>query len=100
MNRVKFLNKFYLYTGIAKQMDPSKGFDITKSECVEALTCDRRWPVCLFDFTIKNRVPEYFAFRVDQSAYTIIENHFSLQETSIEEGKDSSYKSDMFDYFS
>jgi hypothetical protein len=77
MNRIKFLNKFYMYTGIAKQMDNNKTFDITKTECIEALNCDQSWPVCLFDFTYKNRVPEYFAFRVDSSSYKIIDNYFN-----------------------
>ena len=76
MNRVKFLNKFYLYTGISKQIDHSKTFDITKSECIEALRCDQSWPVCLFDFTCKNRVPEFFCYRVEPSSYKIIDDYF------------------------
>jgi hypothetical protein len=54
----------------------SKGFDITKAESIEALRCDKNWPVCLFDFTYKNKVPEYFVFRVDSSKYQIMNNHF------------------------
>ncbi len=88
MNRVKFLNKFYLYSGFAKQMDQLRTFDITKSECIESLTCDRKWPVCLFDFPYKNRVPEYFAYRVDQSSYFINENYFSSDR---DEGENLNY---------
>lgn len=53
-----------------------KGFDISKSEHLEALRCDKKWPVCLFDFTYKNKVPEYFAFRVDSTSYQINKDYF------------------------
>ncbi len=64
-------------------MDKTKTFDINKSECVEALTCHKSWPVCLFDYTYKNKVPEYFAIRVKSSSYTVIENYFYAEETSL-----------------
>ncbi len=75
INRVKFLNKFYLYSGIAKSTEREKQFDINKNECVDELRCNPRWPVCLFDYTYKNKVPEYFIFRVDPSTYTIIDDY-------------------------
>lgn len=53
-----------------------RGFDITKTEHIEALKCNHKWPVCLFDFTYKNKVPEYFSFRVETSRYEIIQDHF------------------------
>jgi len=74
MNRIKFLNKFYLYTGFSKQMDNMKGFDVTKKECIDALKCDHSWSVCLLDFTYKNKVPEYFVFRT--ASYTLINDYF------------------------
>lgn len=74
INRIKFLNKFYLYSGFSKNMDNAKGFDITKNECIDALTCDHKWQVCLFDFSYKNRVPEFFVFRT--SNFLIIDDYF------------------------
>ncbi|CDW74131.1 gtpase-activating protein [Stylonychia lemnae] len=80
INRVKFLNKFYLFTGIAKTLQSKQtGFDILKTECVESLTCKEKWPVCLFDFTYKNKVPEFFVFRVHSSKVVICEDHFSVE---------------------
>jgi hypothetical protein len=77
INRVKFLNKFYLYSGLAKQKsDKDKTFDITKAEAVEALTCDHKWPVCLFDFTYKNKVPEFFVFKTERSTYKLDFGYF------------------------
>lgn len=32
--------------------------------------------MCLFDFTYKNKVPDYFVFRVDSTSYSLIDNHF------------------------
>ena len=55
-------------------MDNAKGFDITKTECIDALTCDDKWQVCLFDFTYKNKVPEYFVFRT--SKLVMIDDYF------------------------
>lgn len=75
---MKFLSKFYLYSGLAKQkIDLDKTFDITKAEAVEALKCDKNWPVCLFDFTYKNKVPEFFVFKAERSTYNIFDNHFN-----------------------
>jgi hypothetical protein len=65
INRNKFLNKFYLYMGFAKKTSAEtrkKGLDSSKCETFERLTCDHKWPVCLFDFTYKNKIPDYFIY--------------------------------------
>jgi hypothetical protein len=68
-----------LFTGIAKTLHSKDNtFDILKQECVEALTCKEKWPVCLFDFSYKNKVPEFFVFRVHSSRVVICEDHFSM----------------------
>lgn len=43
---------------------------------MKKLTCDHKWQVCLLDFTYKNKVPEYFVFRVATTNYNIIDNYF------------------------
>jgi hypothetical protein len=48
---------------------------MNKFETFEALTCDRNWPVCLFDFTYKNKIPEYFIYCVDSSSYRIQDDY-------------------------
>ena len=39
-----------------------KGLDLSKNEPFEKLSCNHKWPVCLFDFTYKNKIPEYFIY--------------------------------------
>jgi hypothetical protein len=51
---VYFLKKFLLYDAL----DNSQNNE-TKSWC-----CNQDWPVCLFDFTIKSRCPNFFIFKV------------------------------------
>lgn len=73
-----------------------KGFDINKSEHLDALVCNQRWPVCLFDFTYKNRVPDYFAFRVHSSAYNIIPDYFNKNGKSLTDSEHLMIKSEVF----
>ena len=56
-------------------MEKSKMFDINRAECVDELRCDPNWPVCLFDYTYKNKVPEFFLFRADPSTFSIIDDY-------------------------
>ena len=43
---------------------------------MDLLKCDKKWPICLLDFTYKNKVPEFFVFRVDSKNYHIIADYF------------------------
>ncbi len=52
MKRLKFLNKFQMMTA----NDPQK------------------WPMCIFDYTYKHTVPQFFVYR--QESINIIENYF------------------------
>lgn len=49
---------------------------MTKPESLELLCCDKRWPVCLFDFSYKNKIPEFFIFRVSQKTVRVFDNYF------------------------
>lgn len=53
-------------------------FDINQTSCIKVLNCNHNWQVCLLDFTYKNRVPEYFVFRVKSSSYAIIDDYFNV----------------------
>jgi ribosomal protein S21 len=80
LNRAKFLNKFYLYTGIVKNHLNKKETETTQGmEYIELLTCDKRWQVCMLDFTYKNQVPEFFVFRTDPSTRVVINNYFCCE---------------------
>ena len=54
------------------------------------LTCDKKWPVCLFDFTYKNKVPEFFAFRVTPNSYSVRDDYF-YPEMSYDSNVSSEY---------
>eukprot|EP00349_Pseudokeronopsis_sp_Brazil_P010069 CAMPEP_0202978470 /NCGR_PEP_ID=MMETSP1396-20130829/84876_1 /ASSEMBLY_ACC=CAM_ASM_000872 /TAXON_ID= /ORGANISM="Pseudokeronopsis sp., Strain Brazil" /LENGTH=107 /DNA_ID=CAMNT_0049717437 /DNA_START=871 /DNA_END=1194 /DNA_ORIENTATION=- len=65
INRNKFLNKFYLYGGFSKKLASSlrgtkSGFG--DKEILETMVCSKTWPVCLLDFSYKNKLPECFVF--------------------------------------
>jgi hypothetical protein len=76
ITRTQFLNKFYLYCGFARTAEYRKEYECGKQDIHEILKCDKQWPVCLFDFTYKNKVPDYFVYRVEKSSYHIRENYF------------------------
>jgi hypothetical protein len=56
---------------------------LTNRELIELLGCDKSWPVCLFDFTYKNKIPEFFVFRTDSRSIEIKENYFYNEYTSL-----------------
>lgn len=76
ITRTKFLNKFYLYCGVARSSDWKKEAESLNVDVLELLKCDKKWPVCLFDFTYKNKVPEFFVFRVAENNYHVTNNYF------------------------
>lgn len=72
LQRLRFLNKFIMMTSQNKltsivnqsTQDPQAFFH-----------CDpERWPICLFDFTYKNVLPQYFLY--GPSDFTLYEGHF------------------------
>jgi hypothetical protein len=75
INRVRFLNKFYLFSGLSKMSGNAKTFDINKSEAIDILDCKSDWQVCLLNFTYKNKVPEYFIFQAHASSYHIDDDY-------------------------
>mmetsp|Transcript_16302 Transcript_16302/g.15664 ORF Transcript_16302/g.15664 Transcript_16302/m.15664 type:complete len:84 (+) Transcript_16302:193-444(+) len=67
--RLKFLNKFYLYseisTAFGNGVDKEKAKDIQfkpldkyENEVINIFKCNPKdWPICLYDFTYKQKVP-------------------------------------------
>ena len=42
--------------------------------------CDPSWPICVFDFTHRNRNPKFLTLRVEQPLTSLIkDNYFSKQ---------------------
>jgi len=67
---------------------------------MKIFNCDVQWPLCLFDFTYKNRIPQFLCFRASNDPPVIIEDYFycksgnSSQSSSPERLKQSNvYKS-------
>ena len=46
---------------------------------MQAFNCNSEWPVCLFDFTYKNRIPQYLCFRASAHPPIIIEDYFRAE---------------------
>lgn len=49
---------------------------------MQIFECDTKWPICLFDFTMKNKCPNYFRFRLGNllDSY-IIHDYFNHSQT-------------------
>lgn len=46
-------------------------------DLMHVFNCNTDWPICLFDFTIKQKCPNYFAFKVQMPLNTFRrENYF------------------------
>ena len=46
---------------------------------LQSFRCDPKWPVCLFDFTFKNKTPEFLCYKTGPDSFDqlIVANHFS-----------------------
>ena len=66
--KLKFLNKFYLYSSLSKHAEQvqnfknkeifTKSLDKYENEVMQIFHCDAEsWPICLYDFTYKNKIP-------------------------------------------
>ena len=53
-------------------------------EVMKIFNCDHQnWPICLFDFTYKSKIPQYFCYKASKYPINFIENYFdspSLKE--------------------
>lgn len=79
--KLKFLNKFYLYSSLTKHCEASnaknkdifqKSLDLYEKEVMEIFNCDTEWPICLYDFTYKNKIPQYLSFRTTNNLSSLV----------------------------
>ena len=91
--RLKFLNKFYLYSELSKHQHEhktlgspdifNKPLDKFESEVMKIFNCNtKEWPICLYDFTYKNRIPQYLCYRTSKKAPVIIDDYFYGRKAS------------------
>lgn len=62
----KFISRFVLFTGLSKQRtNNSRLLDIPDFETnvVNEISCNKYWPLCLYDAGIKLKYALYFAFK-------------------------------------
>lgn len=84
--RLDFASRFYLYAGLFKYIQAgsnSAAIATTKQPLAQlegnlmgVFGCDPDWPVCLFDFTHKNKNPTYLCLRVSNLTQFCIEEYF------------------------
>jgi hypothetical protein len=64
MAKIKFLNRFFLFSGLSKikhEYKASKGESL-EEVIVKNFSCNPKWPVCLYDFTYKIICEQYFLY--------------------------------------
>lgn len=58
--------------------------DQFEKDLMQIFTCNPEWPICLFDFTFKNKVPNFFNFRIKKCLNKcIIDNYFTDESLNI-----------------
>ena len=53
-----------------------KSLDQYENEVMKIFNCNLNWPICLYDFTYKNKIPQYLCFRTSNNPPVIIEDYF------------------------
>ena len=43
---------------------------------MDIFNCDPKWPICLFDFTYKNKVPNHLCFKVGGDLTDLIKDNY------------------------
>jgi hypothetical protein len=54
-----FAAKFHLYAGLQHQNE-----QLSSNNLMSYFDCNPNWPICLFDFTFKSKLPTYLCYRV------------------------------------
>lgn len=48
---------------------------------IEVFKCDPNWQLCLYDFTLKLKIPEFLCYRSSTEPVTLIPHYFYPQDT-------------------
>lgn len=91
--RLKFLNKFFLYSELSKHTENQaqgkeiyqKPLEKYEAEVMKIFNCKpESWPVCLFDFTYKNKIPQFLCFRTSKEAPQFIDDYFYREHSGFQ----------------
>lgn len=80
--RMRFLNKFYLFTGVSRSNNMVA--DSLHNPDMFFNCGGNQWPLCLYDFTYKNRMPSYFVYRCGKDTIQLIDDYFYGSGTAFE----------------
>lgn len=74
------MSKFMLYAGLSYGSDREfKNLEEVEEKLMKGFNCDPSWPICLYDYTFKNKIPTYLMLRVGPPLTTyLISDYFSL----------------------
>ena len=76
--KTKFLNKFFLYSGLIKQKSHVELNSDKNGNFEEELVCQSvwnpEWPICLYDFLYKDRIKNYFWLKTD--TISVVDDYF------------------------
>ena len=75
--RVKLLNKFFLLNRAMRKYKNESvvEMDESKLKLSGRIKCNMNWPICLYDFTVRSRITNFFVFRVTKPV-KVISNYF------------------------
>lgn len=92
--RVEFLEKFALYKGLTFYKDrenlvkteQTKYKSANERQIMADFNCDSTWPVCLFDFSFKSKIPSFLSFRLGHDLTSLIKEDYFLDTDKLESG--------------
>ena len=76
--RLLFLSQYSLFSGLKLRSHDIQHTGDRENDIMKIFRCDPAWPVCLYDFAYKNKIPRYFCFRVKaQLTSLLISDYFN-----------------------
>ena len=80
--RIKLLNKFFMLNKAIRQSNQlSVSLESNNFTLANSIWWSIKWPTCLYDFTIRSRISNFFAFKVTKPV-KIINNYFGVEDNS------------------
>lgn len=92
--RVKLLNKFFLLNRAMRRYKNDAVVDLDEAnlQLSNKIKCSMHWPICLYDFTVRTRITNYFVFKVAKPV-KVISDYFGAEQDPAYDGgiEDVSY---------
>ena len=76
--RLLFLSQYSLFSGLKLSSQDIQQTGDRENDIMKIFRCDPEWPICLYDYAYKNKIPSYFCFRVKaQLTSLLIKDYFN-----------------------